>query len=156
LTPRWLAPPLQSLPPILHIIYPESMRSCSEGARGLSAIYSRSDVGSGANFGRLTLKGASSLRPLLPDGFPCVLFPFTAFDVKVKQLSTERTLCQDTATASRISGAAAPSALAPGTKFPVRCAPLAPSCPASTSRAPRPPPHSCRWLRWRAPGPAGP
>ena len=36
LTPRELAPPLQSLPPILHIIYPESMLSCSEGARGLS------------------------------------------------------------------------------------------------------------------------
>ena len=36
LTPRELAPPLQSLPPILHIIYPESMQSCSEGARGLS------------------------------------------------------------------------------------------------------------------------
>ena len=28
--------PLHSLPPILHIIYPISMLSCSEGARGLS------------------------------------------------------------------------------------------------------------------------
>src|ERR1041384_5221976 len=36
LTPRGLAPPLQSLPPILHIIHPQSMLSCSEGARGLS------------------------------------------------------------------------------------------------------------------------
>jgi hypothetical protein len=36
LTPRWLAPPLQSLPPILHIIYPKSMLSYSKGARGLS------------------------------------------------------------------------------------------------------------------------
>src|SRR3954470_10701053 len=36
LTPRGLAPPLHSLPPILHILYPKSMLSCSEGARGLS------------------------------------------------------------------------------------------------------------------------
>ena len=36
MTPRPLAQPLQSLPPILHIIYPKSMLSCSEGARGLS------------------------------------------------------------------------------------------------------------------------
>ena len=36
LTPRKLALPLQSLPPILHIIYPNSMQSYSEGARGLS------------------------------------------------------------------------------------------------------------------------
>ncbi len=35
-TPRTLACPFQSLPPILHIIYPMSMRSCSEGSRGLS------------------------------------------------------------------------------------------------------------------------
>ena len=35
-TPRKLAPPLQSLPPILHIKYPKSMRSYSKGARGLS------------------------------------------------------------------------------------------------------------------------
>ena len=31
-----LAPPLQSLPPILHIIFPKSTLSCSEGSRGLS------------------------------------------------------------------------------------------------------------------------
>ena len=36
LTPRKLAPPLHSLPPILHIVYPKSMQSCSEGSRGLS------------------------------------------------------------------------------------------------------------------------
>ena len=34
--PRWLAPPLQSVPPILHIIHPKSMLSYSKGARGLS------------------------------------------------------------------------------------------------------------------------
>ena len=36
LTPRWLAPPLQSLPPILHISFSNSVLSCSEGAWGLS------------------------------------------------------------------------------------------------------------------------
>ncbi len=36
LTPRRLATPLHSLPPILHMSYPESMLSYSEGARGLS------------------------------------------------------------------------------------------------------------------------
>ena len=36
LTPRLLAKPLQSLRPILHITYPKSMLSCSEGSRGLS------------------------------------------------------------------------------------------------------------------------
>ena len=35
-TPRCLATTLQSLPPILHILYPESIRSYSEGSRGLS------------------------------------------------------------------------------------------------------------------------
>ena len=35
-TPPRLAPRLRSLPPILHIAYPMSMLSCSEGARGLS------------------------------------------------------------------------------------------------------------------------
>ena len=35
LTPRFLAKPVQCLPPILHIIYPNSMRSYSKGARGL-------------------------------------------------------------------------------------------------------------------------
>src|ERR1700741_2670139 len=36
LTPPRLAPQDQCLPPILHIIYPMSMRSYSKGARGLS------------------------------------------------------------------------------------------------------------------------
>ena len=34
--PRTLACPALSLPAILHIVCPESMRSCSEGSRGLS------------------------------------------------------------------------------------------------------------------------
>ena len=37
-TPQILADLLQSLPPILHIIYPKSMLSCSEGSRGLSVL----------------------------------------------------------------------------------------------------------------------
>ena len=36
MTPRLLAKPLHSLPPILHIIYPKSMLSYSEGSWGLS------------------------------------------------------------------------------------------------------------------------
>jgi len=36
LTPPHLAAQLHSLPPILHITYPMSMLSCSEGSRGLS------------------------------------------------------------------------------------------------------------------------
>ncbi len=36
MTPRKLAPTLQSLPPILHISIQKSMSSCSKGARGLS------------------------------------------------------------------------------------------------------------------------
>ena len=36
LAPRVLANPLRCLPPILHILYPISMLSCSEGAWGLS------------------------------------------------------------------------------------------------------------------------
>ena len=35
-TPRSLATPLRSLPPILHITYLKPMLSCSEGSRGLS------------------------------------------------------------------------------------------------------------------------
>ena len=34
--PRCLATPLHILPPILHIIYPKPMQSCSKGSRGLS------------------------------------------------------------------------------------------------------------------------
>ena len=36
MTPHYLAAMLQSLPPILHIIYSKSTLSCSEGSRGLS------------------------------------------------------------------------------------------------------------------------
>ena len=36
MAPLQLAPQDHSLPPILHILYPKSMLSCSEGARGLS------------------------------------------------------------------------------------------------------------------------
>ena len=36
LTPRGLAPPLQSLPPILYMLCLASISSCSEGPRGLS------------------------------------------------------------------------------------------------------------------------
>ena len=35
-TPPKLAPRLQSLPPILHMLYPNPMLGCSKGARGLS------------------------------------------------------------------------------------------------------------------------
>ena len=34
-TPRTLACPLRCLPPILHILYPNTMWSCSKGSRGL-------------------------------------------------------------------------------------------------------------------------
>ena len=36
LTPNWLAPILQSLPPMLHIFPLIPIQSCSKGARGLS------------------------------------------------------------------------------------------------------------------------
>ena len=36
MTPPYLAAQLHSLPPILHIVYPNSMLSYSEGSRGLS------------------------------------------------------------------------------------------------------------------------
>ena len=36
MAPRELAPPLRSLPPILHILPQGSMPSCSKAARGLS------------------------------------------------------------------------------------------------------------------------
>ncbi len=38
LTPHWLAPMLQSLPPILHKQYQNSTSSCSKGPRGLSVL----------------------------------------------------------------------------------------------------------------------
>ena len=36
MAPRGLAPPLQSLPPILHVVFLASLQSCSKGAQGLS------------------------------------------------------------------------------------------------------------------------
>ena len=38
MAPEGLAPPLQSLPPILHKSFPSSLPSCSKGARGLSVL----------------------------------------------------------------------------------------------------------------------
>ena len=37
-TPRRLAPTLQSLPPMLHRLRPDTMPSCSKAARGLSVL----------------------------------------------------------------------------------------------------------------------
>ena len=38
MAPEGLAPPLHSLPPILHKSFPSSLPSCSKGARGLSVL----------------------------------------------------------------------------------------------------------------------
>ena len=38
MTPRILAYPLQSLPPILHMLQPDSMSSCSKAPRGLFVL----------------------------------------------------------------------------------------------------------------------
>ena len=38
MAPRRLAPPLRSLPPILHILTLDPMQSCSKGAQGLSVL----------------------------------------------------------------------------------------------------------------------
>ena len=38
MAPRKLAPPLQSLPPILHILTLDPVQSCSKGAQGLSVL----------------------------------------------------------------------------------------------------------------------
>ena len=38
MAPEELAPPLRSLPPILHKSLPSSLPSCSKGARGLSVL----------------------------------------------------------------------------------------------------------------------
>ena len=46
-TPRWLAPPLQSLPPILHIDYPNPVLGCSKGARGLSVLMRETGIFTG-------------------------------------------------------------------------------------------------------------
>jgi hypothetical protein len=57
LTPRFLAKPLQSLPPILHITYPKPMLSCSKGARGLSVPLRVSGIFTG-----ITISPSSWLR----------------------------------------------------------------------------------------------
>ena len=38
MAPRKLAPPLHSLPPILHMLPLDSLQSCSKGAQGLSVL----------------------------------------------------------------------------------------------------------------------
>ena len=38
MAPRKLAPPLHSLPPILHILILDPVQSCSKGAQGLSVL----------------------------------------------------------------------------------------------------------------------
>ena len=38
MTPLWLAPKFQSLPPILHILNQYPISSCSKGAQGLSVL----------------------------------------------------------------------------------------------------------------------
>jgi hypothetical protein len=56
-TPRPLARPLHSLPPILHITYPKPMLSCSKGARGLSVPLRVSGIFTG-----ITISPSSWLR----------------------------------------------------------------------------------------------
>jgi hypothetical protein len=56
-TPRILANPFHSLPPILHIKYPKSMLSCSKGARGLSVPWRVSGI-----FTATTISPSSRLR----------------------------------------------------------------------------------------------
>jgi len=57
MNPRFLAKPLHILPPILHIIYPKSMLSCSEGSRGLSVPLRVSGIFTG-----ITISPSSWLR----------------------------------------------------------------------------------------------
>ena len=57
MTPRRLATPLQSLPPILHITYPISIRSYSKGARGLFVPWRVSGI-----FTATTISPSSWLR----------------------------------------------------------------------------------------------
>jgi hypothetical protein len=57
LTPRLLAKPIHSLPPILHITYPKPMLSCSKGARGLSVPLRVSGIFTG-----ITISPSSWLR----------------------------------------------------------------------------------------------
>ena len=57
MTPQRLATPLQSLPPILHITYPRSIRSYSKGARGLFVPWRVSGI-----FTATTISPSSWLR----------------------------------------------------------------------------------------------
>jgi hypothetical protein len=57
LAPRCLATPAHSLPPILHMLVPASMISCSKGARGLSVPWRVSGIFTGT-----TISPSSWLR----------------------------------------------------------------------------------------------
>jgi hypothetical protein len=57
MTPWYLAIPIQSLPPILHIVHPKSMQSYSKGARGLSVPWRVSGI-----FTATTISPSSWLR----------------------------------------------------------------------------------------------
>ena len=56
-TPRALARPLHSLPPILHILYPNPIPDCSKGSRGLSVLSRVSGIFTGT-----TISPSPSLR----------------------------------------------------------------------------------------------
>ena len=47
LTPPWLAPRIQRLPPILHILDRYSISGCSKGARGLSVLLRETGIFTG-------------------------------------------------------------------------------------------------------------
>ncbi len=47
MTPLWLAPKFQSLPPILHILNQYPISSCSKGARGLSVLLRETGIFTG-------------------------------------------------------------------------------------------------------------
>ena len=57
LTPRRLAPPLQSLPPILHKMYQNPISGCSKGSRGLSVLLRVARIFTGS-----TISPSPSLR----------------------------------------------------------------------------------------------
>ena len=61
MAPPWLTPRLQSLPPMLHIMYQNPMLGCSEGARGLSVCPRVTGVFTGAS---TSLSGSSRQRSL--------------------------------------------------------------------------------------------
>ena len=57
MTPRRLAPPVQRLPPILHMTYLRPVLSCSKGSRGLSVLLQVCGV-----FTTTTISPSPSLR----------------------------------------------------------------------------------------------